>query len=72
MELIDQELGIAMLGCALAALILASGLTITGGHPGALPWATAMSVACAVAYFRAAGLAEPAHRSPARGATRAS
>lgn len=51
MELIDQSFGIAMLGCALAALILASGLTITGGHPGALPWAAAMAIACAAAYF---------------------
>ncbi|SDD90827.1 Signal transduction histidine kinase [Cupriavidus sp. YR651] len=51
MELIDQSFGIAMLGCSLAALILASGLAITGGHPGALPWAATMVVACAIAHF---------------------
>ncbi|MGO4305818.1 ATP-binding response regulator [Cupriavidus sp. RAF12] len=51
MELIDQSFGIAMLGCSLAAMILASGLAITGGHPGALPWAATMVVACAIAHF---------------------
>ncbi|WP_423200138.1 MULTISPECIES: ATP-binding response regulator [unclassified Cupriavidus] len=51
MELIDQSFGIAMLGCSLAAIFLASGLTITGGHPGALPWAAAMVGLCTIAYF---------------------
>lgn len=51
MELIDQSFGIAMLGCSLAAIFLASGLTITGGHPGALPWAAAMALFCSLAYF---------------------
>lgn len=51
MALIDQSFGIAMLGCSLAAFILATGLTLSGDRPGALPWACAMAVACAVAYF---------------------
>ncbi len=51
MELIDQSFGMAMLGCALAAIILGTGLSLTDGHPGALPWATAMIVLCAIAHF---------------------
>lgn len=51
MELIDQSFGMAMLGCALAAIILGTGLSLTDGHPGALPWAAAMVVLCAVAHF---------------------
>ena len=51
MELIDQSFGMAMLGCALAAIILGTGLSLTDGHPGALPWAAAMAVLCAVAHF---------------------
>lgn len=51
MELIDQSFGIAMLGCSLAAIILAVGLTVTGGHPGAMPWAASMVVLCAIAHF---------------------
>lgn len=51
MALIDQSFGIAMLGCSLAAFILAAGLTLSGERPGALPWACAMGLACAVAYF---------------------
>jgi hypothetical protein len=51
MELIDQSFGIAMLGCSLAAFILAAGLTLSGGHRGALPWACAMAIVCAVAHF---------------------
>ncbi|AGW93638.1 ATP-binding response regulator [Cupriavidus necator] len=51
MALIDQSFGIAMLGCSLAAFILAAGLTLSGDRPGALPWACAMGLACAVAYF---------------------
>jgi signal transduction histidine kinase/ActR/RegA family two-component response regulator len=51
MGLIDQSFGSAMLGCSLAAFILAAGLTLTGNRPGALPWACAMAVACAIAYF---------------------
>lgn len=51
MELIDQSFGMAMLGCTLAAIILGAGLALTDGHPGALPWATAMAVVCAVAHF---------------------
>ncbi|NYI01863.1 ATP-binding response regulator [Cupriavidus plantarum] len=49
--LIDQSLGIAMIGCSLASIFLASGLTITGGHPGALPWAAAMVLLCTITYF---------------------
>lgn len=51
MELIDQSFGIAMLGCALAAFILALGLALGGGHPGAFPWALAMGLACAAGHF---------------------
>lgn len=51
MTLIDQSFTSAMLGCTLAAFILAAGLTLTGNRPGALPWACAMAVACAMAYF---------------------
>ncbi|MCA3208026.1 MAG: hybrid sensor histidine kinase/response regulator, partial [Cupriavidus sp.] len=51
MELIDQSFGMAMLGCALAAIILGTGLSLAGGHPGALPWAAAVAVLCAVAHF---------------------
>ena len=51
MELIDQSFGIAMLGCALAAFILALGLVLGGGHPGALPWALTMGLACATGHF---------------------
>ncbi|MFJ5382477.1 hybrid sensor histidine kinase/response regulator [Cupriavidus sp. CER94] len=51
MELIDQSFGMAMLGCALAAIILGTGLSLTDGHPGALPWAAAMAVVCAAAHF---------------------
>lgn len=51
MELIDQSFGMAMLGCALAAIILGTGLALTDGHPGALPWAAAMAALCAVAHF---------------------
>jgi len=51
MELIDQSFGIAMLGCSVAAFILAAGLMLSGDRPGALPWAIAMAVACAVAHF---------------------
>ncbi|WP_416052322.1 hybrid sensor histidine kinase/response regulator [Cupriavidus basilensis] len=51
MELIDQSFGIAMLGCALAAFILALGLVLGGGHPGALPWALTMGLACAAGHF---------------------
>lgn len=51
MELIDQSFGIAMLGCALAAGILAFGLALGGGHPGALPWALTMGLACAAGHF---------------------
>ncbi|MBB1630923.1 hybrid sensor histidine kinase/response regulator [Cupriavidus sp. UME77] len=51
MELIDQSFGIAMLGCALAAFILALGLVLGDGHPGALPWALTMGLACATGHF---------------------
>ncbi len=51
MELIDQSFGIAMLGCALAAFILALGLVLGGGRPGALPWALTMGLACATGHF---------------------
>lgn len=51
MSLIDQSFSSAMLGCSLAAFILATGLTLTGNRPGALPWACAMALACAIAYF---------------------
>ncbi|MGT2490567.1 sensor histidine kinase [Cupriavidus basilensis] len=51
MELIDQSFGIAMLGCALAAFILALGLALGGGRPGAFPWALAMGLACAAGHF---------------------
>jgi signal transduction histidine kinase/CheY-like chemotaxis protein len=51
MELIDQSFGIAMVGCSLAAIILGTGLMITGGHPGAMPWAAATVVLCAIAHF---------------------
>ncbi|GJG98012.1 hybrid sensor histidine kinase/response regulator [Cupriavidus pauculus] len=51
MELIDQSFGMAMLGCALAAIILGTGLALTDGHPGGLPWAAAMTVLCAIAHF---------------------
>ena len=51
MELIDQSFGIAMLGCSLAAIILGTGLTLSGEHPGAMPWAAAMVVLCAIAHF---------------------
>ncbi|EYS97411.1 transcriptional regulator [Cupriavidus sp. SK-4] len=51
MNLIDQSFSSAMLGCSLAAFILATGLTLTGNRPGALPWACAMALACAIAYF---------------------
>lgn len=51
MELIDQSFGMAMLGCALAAIILGTGLSLTDGHPGALPWAVGMTVLCAIAHF---------------------
>ncbi|WP_427306792.1 ATP-binding response regulator [Cupriavidus sp. H39] len=51
MSLIDQSFGIAMVGCSLAAIILAAGLMLSGDRPGALPWACAMVVACAIAYF---------------------
>lgn len=51
MTLIDQSFSSAMLGCSLAAFILAAGLTLTGNRPGALPWACAMAIACAIAYF---------------------
>lgn len=51
MELIDQSFGMAMLGCSLAALILGAGLSLTDGHPGALPWAVVVVVLCAIAHF---------------------
>lgn len=51
MNLIDQSFGCAMAGCSLAAIILAVGLTLNGHRPGALPWAVAMVLVCAVAYF---------------------
>ncbi|NOV22299.1 response regulator [Cupriavidus necator] len=51
MSLIDQSFGIAMVGCSLAAVILAAGLMLIGDRPGALPWACAMVAACAMAYF---------------------
>ncbi|SOZ38249.1 hybrid sensor histidine kinase/response regulator [Cupriavidus neocaledonicus] len=51
MSLIDQSFGCAMAGCSLAAIILAAGLTLNWDHPGALPWAGAMVLACAVAHF---------------------
>jgi len=51
MELIDQSFGMAMLGCSLAAIILGAGLALTGCHPGALPWAAAMAVLCALAHI---------------------
>jgi len=51
MELIDQSFGIAMLDCSLAAIILGTGLMLTGGHPGAMPWAATMVVLCAIAHF---------------------
>ncbi|WP_454738245.1 ATP-binding response regulator [Cupriavidus necator] len=56
MALIDQSFGIAMLGCSLAAFILAAGLMLSGDRPGALPWACAMALACVVAYFGRLGL----------------
>jgi signal transduction histidine kinase/ActR/RegA family two-component response regulator len=51
MTLIDQSFSSAMVGCTLAAIILAAGLNLSGDRPGALPWAGAMAVACAIAYF---------------------
>ncbi|MDK3022080.1 hybrid sensor histidine kinase/response regulator [Cupriavidus taiwanensis] len=51
MSLIDQSFGCAMAGCSLAAIILAAGLSLNGDRPGALPWAGAMVLVCAVAYF---------------------
>lgn len=51
MELIDQSFGMAMLGCTLAAIILGTGLTLTGDRPGALPWAAAMTALCAITHF---------------------
>ncbi len=51
MELIDASFGIAMLGCALAAFILALGLSLGGKNPGAIPWALAMAAACASGHF---------------------
>nr|WP_240990277.1 hybrid sensor histidine kinase/response regulator [Cupriavidus taiwanensis] len=51
MNLIDQSFGCAMAGCSLAAIILAAGLTLNGDRLGALPWAGAMVLVCAVAYF---------------------
>ncbi|MGO4579360.1 hybrid sensor histidine kinase/response regulator [Cupriavidus sp. 2TAF22] len=58
MELIDQSFGIAMLGCALAGFILALGLSIGGGHPGAFPWAVALAAACALGHFGRRAIAE--------------
>lgn len=51
MELIDQSFGMAMLGCTLAAIFLGTGLALTDGHPGALPWAAAVTMVCAIAHF---------------------
>lgn len=51
MQLLDDSFGVAMLGCALAAWILATGLLLHGDHHGALLWALAMSIACATGHF---------------------
>lgn len=51
MELIDQSLGIAMLGCTMAAVFLAAGLVASGSHFGAMVWAAEMALACAVTYY---------------------
>lgn len=51
MQLLDDSFGVAMLGCALAAWILATGLLLHGDHHGALLWALAMSMACATGHF---------------------
>ncbi|WP_454725953.1 MULTISPECIES: ATP-binding response regulator [Cupriavidus] len=51
MELIDQSFGIAMLGCALAGLILALGLNVGHRHPGAFAWAAALAACCALGHF---------------------
>ncbi|WP_420998046.1 ATP-binding response regulator [Cupriavidus sp. 30B13] len=51
MELIDQSFGVAMLGCALAGLILALGLSVDHRHPGALLWAAALAACCALGHF---------------------
>ncbi|SPK75102.1 putative hybrid sensor histidine kinase (plasmid) [Cupriavidus taiwanensis] len=67
MNLIDQSFGCAMAGCSLAAIILAAGLTLNGDRPGALPWAGAMVLVCAVAYFGRLRLPE---RLTEAGATR--
>ncbi|SOZ20539.1 putative hybrid sensor histidine kinase [Cupriavidus taiwanensis] len=51
MTLIDHSFGCAMAGSSLAAVFLAAGLVLNWDRPGALPWAGAMVLACAVAYF---------------------
>jgi len=51
MELLDQSFGIAMLGCSLAAIILATGLSLTRDSLGPLPWAAAIAAACAVGHY---------------------
>ncbi|MBY4948684.1 hybrid sensor histidine kinase/response regulator [Cupriavidus respiraculi] len=51
MQLLDDSFGVAMLGCALAAWILATGLTMHGGHLDALAWALVMSIACAAGHY---------------------
>nr|WP_144828149.1 hybrid sensor histidine kinase/response regulator [Cupriavidus gilardii] len=51
MTLLDRSFGVAMLGCALAAWFLAIGLTVSGDRVLALPWAMAISIACAIGHF---------------------
>ncbi len=67
MELIDQSFGIAMLGCTLAAVFLAVGLSLNGVRHGALAWAAEMALACAVTYY---GRLLLPHRTAEAGARR--
>lgn len=51
LELLDQSFGVAMLGCALASWILASGLILHGLHADAWVWALAVSGVSALGHF---------------------
>ncbi|GGX80957.1 ATP-binding response regulator [Vogesella alkaliphila] len=51
MELIDNSFGIAMLGCFLASVLLATGIIISTGTYGIILWTACMGLACAFGHF---------------------
>ncbi|MGE8355068.1 MAG: hybrid sensor histidine kinase/response regulator [Microvirgula sp.] len=51
MALIDQSFGMAMLGCSMAALLLAMSIVLSGGSHAVGGWAAAMAVACGIGHF---------------------